>query len=215
MIQESRAAKGCFLAAVLVGVCIGEAIAEAAPAIVLYQKPSTTKPQGETTKPQGEEKPQGESSTANPSQPRGGGSVVPGPPAGQSRQRPPEGQKPGNPPQEQGQPSGRPTSAQQQPQTPPSNVVPAQQAPRPAQRPPSTRRGRQGPLSLKFDDSSIRDVIEIVMEELGYSYIIDPQVTGSVSINMRGGVPRDQVFPILEQLLQMNGFGIVRQAEGF
>ena len=208
LIQENRAAKGCFLAALLVGVCIGEGFAGARSAIVLYQNPSTAKPQGG-------EQPPGESATPNPTRPASGGGVVPGPPPEQSRQRPPEGQKPGNPPQQQGQPSGRPTSSQQQPQTPPSNVVPAQQAPPPAQRPTSTRRGQKGPLSLKFDESSIRDVIEIVMEELGYSYIIDAQVTGSVSINMRGGVPRDQVFPILEQLLQMNGFAIVRQAESF
>lgn len=215
LIQKSKAAKGCFLAAALAGVCVAEGIASATPSITLFQSPTTAKSQGEATKPQGDEKPQSEAETASPSPPRGSGAVVPGPPAKQSQQRQSEGQQPAKPPQGQQRPPTRPPTPRDQPQAPAGGVTPDQQDQKPAQRPPSGRRGRQGPLSLKFDEQPIRDVVEIVMEELGFSYVIDPQVTGTVSINMRGGVPREQVFPILEQLLQMNGFAIVRQAENF
>ena len=49
------------------------------------------------------------------------------------------------------------------------------------------------------------------MQELGYSYIIDPQVQGTVSIYTMEEIPKDKAFAVLEQLLQMNGQAIVKQ----
>ena len=66
-------------------------------------------------------------------------------------------------------------------------------------------------LVFRFNNVPIRTLIEMVMEELGYSYIIDPRVQGTASIHTMGEIPRENAFEILEQLLQMNGQGIVRQ----
>jgi len=66
-------------------------------------------------------------------------------------------------------------------------------------------------LVFRFNNVPIATLIEAVMGELGYSYIIDPRVEGTASIHTMGEIPRESAFEILEQLLQMNGQGIVRQ----
>ena len=74
----------------------------------------------------------------------------------------------------------------------------------------------QSPLSsnglvFRFNNVPITTLIDTVMKELGYSYIIDPRVQGTASIHTMGEIPRENAFDILEQLLQMNGQGIVKQ----
>ncbi len=76
----------------------------------------------------------------------------------------------------------------------------------PPQRPPASNG-----LVFRFNNVPLSTLIETVMEELGYSYIIDPRVQGTASIHTMGEIPRENAFEILEQLLQMNGQGIVRQ----
>ena len=66
-------------------------------------------------------------------------------------------------------------------------------------------------LVFRFKDVPITTLIDTVMKELGYSYIIDPRVQGTASIHTMGEIPRENAFGILEQLLQMNGQGIVKQ----
>ena len=66
-------------------------------------------------------------------------------------------------------------------------------------------------LVFRFNNVPLTTLIETVMQELGYSYIIDPRVQGTASIHTMGEIPRENAFEILEQLLQMNGQGIVRQ----
>ena len=66
-------------------------------------------------------------------------------------------------------------------------------------------------MIFRFNDVPITTLIDTVMKELGYSYIIDPRVQGTASIHTMGEIPRENAFEILEQLLQMNGQGIVRQ----
>ncbi len=70
-------------------------------------------------------------------------------------------------------------------------------------------------VDFEFVQASLDSVVRTIMKELGYSYIIDPQVTGEVTVYTQGRLPRQQLFPILEQLLEMNGYGIVRQGEMF
>ena len=66
-------------------------------------------------------------------------------------------------------------------------------------------------LIFRFNNVPLTTLIDTVMKELGYSYIIDPRVQGTASIHTMGEIPRENAFEILEQLLQMNGQGIVRQ----
>ncbi|MDA2933891.1 hypothetical protein MYX82_06060 [Acidobacteria bacterium AH-259-D05] len=68
-------------------------------------------------------------------------------------------------------------------------------------------------LVFQFTNVPLSTVIDTVMRELGYSYVIDPAVGGTASIYTMGEIPREKAFEILEQLLQMNGQGIVKQDE--
>jgi len=87
----------------------------------------------------------------------------------------------------------------EQVETPPVQPAPPQ--------PPAPSSG----LVFRFNNVPITTLIDTVMQELGYSYIIDPRVQGTASIHTMGEIPRENAFEILEQLLQMNGQGIVRQ----
>ena len=66
-------------------------------------------------------------------------------------------------------------------------------------------------ISLRFTEAPIQTVISSVMKELGYSYVIDPQVSGSVSLYTAREVPKARLFGLLEQLLKMNGHAIIKQ----
>ena len=68
-------------------------------------------------------------------------------------------------------------------------------------------------ISLRFTEAPIQTVISSVMKELGYSYVIDPQVSGSVSLYTAREVPKVRLFALLEQLLKMNGHAIIKQED--
>ena len=69
-------------------------------------------------------------------------------------------------------------------------------------------------IGLKFESVPINRVINSIMQELGYSYVIDPEVQGEVSIYTNGKIPREDLFEVLEQLLMMNSIAIVEQSSG-
>ena len=49
-------------------------------------------------------------------------------------------------------------------------------------------------LIFRFNDVPLTTLIDTVMKELGYSYIIDPRVQGTASIHTMGEIPRDNAF---------------------
>jgi|GEM_PF-1653012 len=66
-------------------------------------------------------------------------------------------------------------------------------------------------IKLNFSDAPIDRVVRSIMQELGYSYVIDPQVQGTVNIFTVREIPKERLFEVLEQLLKMNGQAIVKQ----
>ena len=84
-----------------------------------------------------------------------------------------------------------------------------------AGRPSSARvESSEAGIGLKFESVPINRVINSIMQELGYSYVIDPEVQGEVSIYTSGKIPREELFEVLEQLLMMNSIAIVEQENG-
>ena len=87
-------------------------------------------------------------------------------------------------------------------------------APTTVVRPPSetvVKRGGTGGVTLTFKNASIEEVVDVIMKELGHSYILDPQVAGTVNLFTQHEFPKDKLFGVLEQLLKMNGQAIIRQ----
>ncbi|MGH9341394.1 MAG: secretin N-terminal domain-containing protein [Acidobacteriota bacterium] len=77
--------------------------------------------------------------------------------------------------------------------------------------PPSGVSSSNRGVRLELDNAPLQSAISMIMQELGYSYIIDPAVSGTVSLFSMGEIPRDKLFEVLERLLKMNGQAIVKQ----
>jgi type II secretory pathway component GspD/PulD (secretin) len=70
-----------------------------------------------------------------------------------------------------------------------------------------------GSVSFNFDDADVYSVIQTVLGDLlRVNYVIDPKVKGRVTFRSVAPVPRDNVLPIMEVILRLNGIGIVEEA---
>jgi general secretion pathway protein D len=71
-----------------------------------------------------------------------------------------------------------------------------------------------GQISLNFVDVDIREVVDVVLgETLNLSYIIDPEVQGTVVARTSGSLDVENVIPALESILELNGAAL-RLVEG-
>ncbi len=102
---------------------------------------------------------------------------------------------------------------------PPDMTAPPVQQPRSVQpspefqAPPKARATvRKGEVSFNFDDADIYEVIQTVFGEiLKLNYMIDPRVKGRVNFRTVAPVPREEVLPIMEVLLRLDGAGFVEE----
>jgi general secretion pathway protein D len=68
-------------------------------------------------------------------------------------------------------------------------------------------------FSFNFDDADVYSVIQTVLGDiLKVNYVIDPKVKGRVTFRSIAPVPRDEVLPVMEVILRLNGIGIVEEA---
>lgn len=67
-------------------------------------------------------------------------------------------------------------------------------------------------LSLSnFRDASMFDLLEILARRLAINYVVDPAVQdGAVTVNTYGTISEEDLFPLLETILRMNGATAVR-----
>jgi len=66
-------------------------------------------------------------------------------------------------------------------------------------------------ISFDFDDAELEAVIRLMADFLKLNYIIDPGVTGKVTIHTAGNLNADDVFPIFFQTLEVNGLTAVKE----
>jgi type II secretion system protein D len=77
-------------------------------------------------------------------------------------------------------------------------------APRPAIAP--------GTVSFFFDDADVFEVIQTVFGDvLKENYIVDPQIKGRVNFRTVTPIPKEEVLPIMEIILRLNGIGFVEE----
>ena len=123
----------------------------------------------------------------------------------------------------------------QQPAPPPASSplpgfgripLPPQAAPQPAQQPPaansSGRRPRQPTRAatpptvyggLALNNASLTEVIDLLAQKLKINYILDPRVKGGVILNTYGETKDIDTRSLLETILRINGFGMVKQGD--
>src|SRR3990167_4855090 len=63
---------------------------------------------------------------------------------------------------------------------------------------------------LNFENTDINDVIATIGELLGLDYIIEPGVAGKITIHTSGKMPAGELFPVLEQILEVNNLTVIR-----
>ncbi len=107
----------------------------------------------------------------------------------------------------------------QQPQTPVSSKTQASlqsSAATPPQKPLRNDKARaraNGSISLNFDDADVYSVIQTIFGEiLRVNYVIDQRVKGRVTFRSVAPVAREQVLPVMEVILRLNGVGIVEES---
>lgn len=109
-------------------------------------------------------------------------------------------------------PAGQPPRPQRPPAFPP--VRPQGPEPQNVQ-PQRAQPGRPaaGRISLNFDDADVFSVIQTVFGEiLKVNYVVDQRVKGRVTFRSVAPVTLDQVLPVMETILRLNGVGVVEES---
>jgi general secretion pathway protein D len=69
-----------------------------------------------------------------------------------------------------------------------------------------------GPVSFFFDDADIFEVVQTVFGDiLKVNYLIDQRVRGKVNFRTITPIPREEVLPVMETILRINGIGFVEE----
>jgi len=102
---------------------------------------------------------------------------------------------------------------------------PGQQPPQPAQQPapPGTAPQATAPArpagpptvygGLSLNNASLTEVIDLLARQLKINYILDPRVKGGVILNTYGETKDIDTRSLLETILRINGFGMVKQGD--
>jgi len=109
----------------------------------------------------------------------------------------------------------RPPGGPSMPPSPPSPpvIAPPSVAP-PAVAPPTgvpALAGKGGRFVLNFDNADIYEVIRVMSEMMNMNYIVDPKVKGVVNIRTTGQITTEDIFPIFQAILNLNGAAAVKR----
>jgi general secretion pathway protein D len=92
---------------------------------------------------------------------------------------------------------------------PPRSDLPTPPPPSTPVKPPETPRGPG--VVFNFDNADLYEVIRVMAEILKINYIVDPKVRGVVNIHTVGQIPSEDVFPIFQSILRLNGATAVKK----
>ncbi|PYN79750.1 MAG: hypothetical protein DMD97_04300, partial [Candidatus Rokuibacteriota bacterium] len=70
--------------------------------------------------------------------------------------------------------------------------------------------GEEEAMVLNFERADIREVIHSLATALGISYTIDPRIEGQVTNRTAGKIAREDLWPLLNQILRNNGIAAVK-----
>src|SRR5438094_1705118 len=100
-----------------------------------------------------------------------------------------------------------PARAQNAPPSPPTTAPPPPAADDQSGEAPL---GEEEAMVLNFERADIREVIHSLATALGISYTIDPRIEGQVTIRTAGKIAREDLWPLLNQILRNNGIAAVK-----
>ena len=70
-----------------------------------------------------------------------------------------------------------------------------------------------GGIVLDFGNADIEMLVQAVSEIVGFSYVLAPDVHGTVSVRTSGAIRREDVFPVFLSILEAHGFTAVQAGE--
>lgn len=71
---------------------------------------------------------------------------------------------------------------------------------------------KRGPgVVFNFDNADLYEVIRVMAEIMKINYIIDPRVKGVVNIHTSGHIPSEDVYPIFQSILKLNGATAIKR----
>ena len=82
-------------------------------------------------------------------------------------------------------------------------------SPAPAPKPPEPSRGSG--FIFNFDNADLYEVIRVMAEVMKLSYLIDPKVKGVVNIHTTGQISSEDIFPVFQTILHLNGATAVKK----
>ena len=72
--------------------------------------------------------------------------------------------------------------------------------------------GEPAEITLDFDRADLVSVVRVMMEDgLGANYLIDPRVSGSVTLRTNRPLQRSEVLPTLEEILRLNNAAVIER----
>ncbi|MFV0473214.1 MAG: type II secretion system secretin GspD [Pikeienuella sp.] len=75
---------------------------------------------------------------------------------------------------------------------------------------------RDEEFTLNFETADLSEVVRAMLGEgLGANYVIDPAVSGAVTMRTNRPLTREQILPVLEEILRMNDAAIVGGEGGY
>jgi general secretion pathway protein D len=63
---------------------------------------------------------------------------------------------------------------------------------------------------MNFDNADLHDVLRTFGDLLGISYIVDPRAKGTVTVQTAGRINKEDLFPLLQEVLRLNGLTAVK-----
>jgi general secretion pathway protein D len=71
---------------------------------------------------------------------------------------------------------------------------------------------KSGDIILNFQAADLQEVVKVVLGDLlGQNYVIDPNVSGTVSTDTTQGLAKEDLLPVLETLLALNQAGLIKE----
>ena len=75
----------------------------------------------------------------------------------------------------------------------------------------STGKAPEGKFSLNFDDADLGEVSKIILSDmLGENYVLNPAISGKVTLQTTQPLTKAELLPTLEMLLRMNDVALVK-----
>ena len=72
--------------------------------------------------------------------------------------------------------------------------------------------GEPAEITLDFDRADLVSVVRVMMEDgLGANYLIDPRVSGAVTLRTNRPLRRSEVLPTLEEILRLNNAAVIER----